>query len=88
LEVFNVIIYIIFISLFRSSESPRVSILLEAHRGSFNLKYAKITKNFLFPCWPGGILKEKPSKLRLNAIGRWVRQDLDKNSSESKFATV
>jgi hypothetical protein len=27
---------------------------------------------------------EKPSKLRLNAIGRWARVDLDKNSFESR----
>jgi hypothetical protein len=26
---------------------------------------------------------EKPSKLRLNAIGRWDRVDFDKNSFES-----
>jgi hypothetical protein len=28
---------------------------------------------------------EKPSKLRLNAIGRWARVDFDKNSFESKY---
>jgi hypothetical protein len=27
---------------------------------------------------------EKPSKLRLNAIGRWARVDLDKNLFESR----